>query len=345
MVIAIVGGGIAGLYCGYLLRKAGLEVVILESNSQIGGRVRSVEGFVDWKRVDLGAEFIHGKKSLLKDIIDREGWPNRLLFTWAQGDGQHPKGDMGKELSMYYFGGLEKKLIRYDCIDPELKRLNETLGNLNEISPKKNDRRTLEQYLIDEGFSVRELALADAGYANSLCATIDRLGLYEVSALEAAWEAHGAGDYRLENSTSQLVEFFASGLDIRTNWIVKKVDYTKHRTIQIIGQDNQILLASFVVVTVPVTVLQRGLIEFIPSLPSNKQHAIQSLAIDNAVKIIMKFSKNFWPKELNGVSFTLASTVPNDFLEIRKKLLMERLYAPIVLYRKFGLSIRIELAY
>jgi len=147
MVIAIVGGGIAGLYCGYLLRKAGLEVVILESNSQIGGRVRSVEGFVDWKRVDLGAEFIHGKKSLLKDIIDREGWPNRLLFTWAQGDGQHPKGDMGKELSMYYFGGLEKKLIRYDCIDPELKRLNETLGNLNEISPKKNDRRTLEQYL------------------------------------------------------------------------------------------------------------------------------------------------------------------------------------------------------
>ena len=43
-------------------------------------------------------------------------------------------------------------------------------------------------------------------------------------------------------------------------------------------------------------------IEFVPPLPIEKLNAIETIGIDNAVKIIMKFSHRFWPSEVHGVS-------------------------------------------
>ena len=37
--IAVIGAGIAGLTCAYELQKAGFDVVVLEKNSYVGGRM------------------------------------------------------------------------------------------------------------------------------------------------------------------------------------------------------------------------------------------------------------------------------------------------------------------
>lgn len=39
--VAIVGGGIAGLFCAYALKRLGYEVVVFESSEVLGGRIRS----------------------------------------------------------------------------------------------------------------------------------------------------------------------------------------------------------------------------------------------------------------------------------------------------------------
>ena len=41
--IAVIGAGISGLYCSYLLEEKGYEVDLFEKSSKIGGRMASVE--------------------------------------------------------------------------------------------------------------------------------------------------------------------------------------------------------------------------------------------------------------------------------------------------------------
>jgi len=58
MKVLIIGAGASGLTAGHVLGERGIEFEILEASSVHGGRVRKIEGFVDFP-IDLGAEWIH----------------------------------------------------------------------------------------------------------------------------------------------------------------------------------------------------------------------------------------------------------------------------------------------
>ena len=64
------------------------------------------------------------------------------------------------------------------------------------------------------------------------------------------------------------------------------------------SDDNKEMECDFVILTAPVTVLQRNIIEFRPPLPEAVRHAIDSLPMLNAVKVYMRFSQHFWPQTL-----------------------------------------------
>jgi monoamine oxidase len=58
--VIIVGGGIAGLSCGYDLMKRGHEVVVLEASGRAGGHVRTVhDPLADGLYADVGAEHFY----------------------------------------------------------------------------------------------------------------------------------------------------------------------------------------------------------------------------------------------------------------------------------------------
>ena len=59
--VAIVGAGASGLYTAYNLIKRGLtkDIVILEAEDRIGGRIHSIPFGDNW--LEMGAEWIHGK--------------------------------------------------------------------------------------------------------------------------------------------------------------------------------------------------------------------------------------------------------------------------------------------
>ncbi len=73
------------------------------------------------------------------------------------------------------------------------------------MKPAPGDNRTLEQYLLDNGVTPRVLALADAGYANTLCSSMNKLSLDGVCKLEAKWDNYGGGDYRLDGGLYQVI--------------------------------------------------------------------------------------------------------------------------------------------
>lgn len=67
--VIVVGAGVAGVTAGYLLRRAGAEITILEAAPHWGGRIKRLEGFADFP-IDLGAEWIHADHSVLREIVD-----------------------------------------------------------------------------------------------------------------------------------------------------------------------------------------------------------------------------------------------------------------------------------
>jgi len=58
---------------------------------------------------------------------------------------------------------------------------------------------------------------------------------------------------------------------------------------------NKNYLADQVIVTVPVKLLQEGMIKFIPALPSKKQQAIESVRVWDGCKMFIQFSEKFYP--------------------------------------------------
>jgi protoporphyrinogen oxidase len=87
----VLGGGPAGLTAGYLLGKAGRDVVVLEADDQVGGLAKTVE--IDGYRFDLGGHRfftksievdtlwheILGEEFLLRPRMSRIYWNNRYL--------------------------------------------------------------------------------------------------------------------------------------------------------------------------------------------------------------------------------------------------------------------------
>src|SRR6266550_518897 len=87
----VLGGGPAGLTAGYLLERAGRDVVVLEAEDQVGGLAKTVE--IDGYRFDLGGhrfftkstevdELWHeilGEEFLLRPRMSRIYWNRRYL--------------------------------------------------------------------------------------------------------------------------------------------------------------------------------------------------------------------------------------------------------------------------
>ena len=42
--VIIIGAGLCGLYLAFLLQKKGIEVLLLEAHTQIGGRIKTITG-------------------------------------------------------------------------------------------------------------------------------------------------------------------------------------------------------------------------------------------------------------------------------------------------------------
>lgn len=56
--VGVVGGGLAGLYCAWLLNKANIHVTLWEASCEVGGRVRTLRDFAKNRLVEAGGEII-----------------------------------------------------------------------------------------------------------------------------------------------------------------------------------------------------------------------------------------------------------------------------------------------
>ena len=68
--VLIIGAGAAGLYAAYILKSKGINFQILEASANHGGRLGKLTGFANFP-IDTGAQWLHGKNSILGDLITK----------------------------------------------------------------------------------------------------------------------------------------------------------------------------------------------------------------------------------------------------------------------------------
>jgi oxygen-dependent protoporphyrinogen oxidase len=86
--VIVIGTGISGLTAGYQLKKAGQDVLVLDMNNYVGGRMANV----DWEgfRLDIGAKFVTTADKSLVNMVAELGLSDQLV-----------KSDEGLTITIY----------------------------------------------------------------------------------------------------------------------------------------------------------------------------------------------------------------------------------------------------
>src|SRR5688572_15764912 len=71
--IIIIGAGASGLMAATQLSEKGMDVLVLEADNRIGGRINTVSDPAFPVPLEFGAEFIHGDLPVTLALLDEAG--------------------------------------------------------------------------------------------------------------------------------------------------------------------------------------------------------------------------------------------------------------------------------
>jgi len=256
--VIIIGSGLGGLVCGYILSKNGYKVGIFEKNNQIGGCLQT------FKRkgvsFDTGMHYIGSMEegqilhrffkylNLLEDVrlmkLDKDGFDHICM------------GNETFHYAMGYENFIEKLSERFPGERASITEYVRQIKNIAEASPLYNLREInaptfIETYYIKSSASsfVREITSDEklrnvlAG-TNSLYAGVpDKTPLY-IHALinnfyiQSAWRIVGGSD-SISNSLAGSIRSF--GGEIFTNAEVKKISTSADSAVSVELADGEVV--------------------------------------------------------------------------------------------------------
>jgi len=271
--VIVIGAGISGLSAAKKLKENGFDVIVLESQDRVGGRLRTNR--VLGVAFDEGASWIHGAN----------GNPITVL---AQQAGMNTAITDDDSLISYDINGILRTEIEFDNAETELETILATLKNngsssqsfetvFNNLYPDKvNDR--LWKFLL------------------STYITFDLGDLDKVSSLLYDEGEEFSGEELIStNGYDVIPNYLSNGLNIQLNQRVSRVDYTN--TIIKVTHNGNVSEADYVLVTVPLGVLKSGNIQFLPELPQSKQNAIEKIGMNCVNKFLLIWDTDFWDDE------------------------------------------------
>lgn len=268
--VIIVGAGAAGLYAGYILKSRGIDFTIIEASDKTGGRMGKRTDFADYP-IDLGAQWLHGKNSIVGDLAKSSG----TKFSKDNSD------------VAYWFNNQITSSI------PEnVDSIMTTDENLPDISYKEYAQ---QQGLGSEyDFLVEQIA-GDFGADSS------ELSIKWTAVEEENWNS-GDQDYKFEETFFDLIDKNITQ-EIQDSIVLKtpitQIDYTDS-TVVLTDNSGTTHSADKVIVTIPITILQEEYIQFIPALPATKVDAFNKIGMGAGMKVFLKFSSKFYDGNIAG---------------------------------------------
>ena len=278
--VAIVGAGAAGLYAADILRSKGIKIIVLEADSELGGRIKSLrnqanipsQSIADFP-VELGAEIIQGSDSIWGKIIQNLNVPTVDLAT-----------------------------ATHQFILDQTAKSSAEWGGDADFTAVQNFISGLPNYS-GGAVSVRQAAaIADRGQAllNS------QAGNYYGSSSDKVGAQGLAQGLKLVTHDGKLLLMKANPLQdlllsrfslvtplVQMNTPVASIDYGGE-LISLTDKSGNIIQANKVIVTVPVSIVKSGSISFSPSLPGTMTNSLAKIGMDASIRVVLDFKKNFW---------------------------------------------------
>ncbi len=284
--IIVVGAGAAGLMAAKQLCEAGENVIILEANNRLGGRMHTFTGDGFSQPIEAGAEFIHGDVPATLGLLKDAG------IEYTRTGGKMYRSQNGKwverEQPVEGWNELEKKMA-------ELKE-DATL------------QQFLQQYFGDEKHG--KLRNQVKGFAEGF--DVADPARVSVFMLRDEWE-HEGPQYRIEGGYAQLVNFMAnecekSGCTIYLNTLVTEIEWVANEVT--VHTNGNKFIGEKAVITVPVSLLQNGLlansIKFIPSIDKYST-AANDIGYGDVIKVILEFKNCFWNEHKKDTGFIISN--------------------------------------
>jgi monoamine oxidase len=274
----VIGAGAAGIAAARILKDTSKTVLILEARDRIGGRTWTDNTFADFP-VELGAEFIHGGNVITHKFVTEANLSEIPIDRFGKlrwGDGKAKLiGDLPKHLQSI----IEKLWHDYeDLVKIELAR---------DLS--------LAQYLKSKGHNTNALQIADVLLAQTCVASLYDLSCQDLQRDMKHSDSHNA-ESRIREGYKALFEFLAQDLDIKLSSPVQKIEQGKSGII-VTSHGNR-YEAKTCIITLPVSILQSGAVQFLPALSFEKQRALHALKMEAGTKLLYNFNEPFWDDDL-----------------------------------------------
>ena len=261
--VIVVGAGIAGLAAAHELSgHPSLSVLVLEAQNYIGGRVKT--SFVWGMPIELGAEFIHGKQSILGKLADDLRLDMREAFsghTLIDRDGKQ----MSAQVAQVYESVID---YVFECGKQGIS-VAKLIGN-NPISLDPEICELARHFFEDfEAASADEI---DSGALSEAYKKTKFLG----------------GEIVFRNGYCEVIDYFTQGVHVELNKPVTHINWEHPERAVLYAADGTAYTARRVIVTCSLGVLKSGIMKFMPSLPAEKQLTINRLAMGNACKVLLR---------------------------------------------------------
>ncbi|MCB0675160.1 MAG: FAD-dependent oxidoreductase [Saprospiraceae bacterium] len=297
--IAIVGAGIAGLHCAYVLKKMGVTAQIYEGDKRAGGRMYSRhDEFGPGLTTEFGAEFIDTNHEDMLNLAKEFGL--KLLDN-------KPDFDTGKVVKDVYrfderFYTEEELIEEFRKVVPQLEKDRASCGeNYDTPACEKLDRTSLEEYVRRLYCSkwVQDLLigayLAEFGLE---AAEQSALNLIDLIGLDTShgFQVFGDSDERFkivggnQRITDELYERLKDQVHFEHRLTALRQE---RKSYTLVFEGQQEVKADIVVLTLPFTIL-RSIDLQLKKMPAAKRRSIDELGYGANNKLILGLKARPW---------------------------------------------------